>query len=346
MYNNKIVQADLKAICETYNFEKLKNKNVVVTGATGMLATYYTSVLMYLNDNFGYGIKIYALARNEDKLKKKFGNISERDDFIPIIQDICDKISINEKVDYILHAAGSASPEALTKYPTDVIMTNIIGAKNVLDLAKEKNARIIFTSTREVYGAIDGAENISEEMVGKLDQTDVRSCYPESKRLIENLIICHNSQFGTDYRITRLAHAYGPGMAIEKDGRIMSDLIGNAVRNEEIILKSTGEALRAFCYVADAVAALLLVTVSNNDERIYNISNETEETSIKNLAEKIASIYSLNIRYELSKDNTGYVKFKRVALDNTKLKKLGWKPIYNLTQGVENTVTFSKDENV
>ncbi len=343
MYKNEIIQKDLKDIVnQDIEFEKLKNKSVLITGATGMMASYYMYTLMYLNDTLNYNIKIYALVRNKQNLEIKT-NYSERKDIIPLEQDVCEKVEIEEPIDYIVHMASSANPKTITTNPVSIITANVIGTMNVLELAKKSKAEVLFTSTREVYGKMENKEEILEEDVGILDQLELRSCYPESKRMAENLLVSYSYQYGINYQITRIAHAYGPGMIIQNDGRIMSDLIGNVVNGEDIILKSNGEAKRAFCYIVDAITALMRITLTEEKNQVYNIANETEEISIKDLAYSLKNWYedkNIEVVFDLQEDNNGYVKFKRTKLKTKKLESTGWKPTINLKEGIMRTVEY------
>ncbi len=345
MYRNKIIQKDISEICETQTikFEKLYNKSILITGATGMLASYYMYFLMYLNDRKQANIKIYALVRNAEKLEK-LTQYSQRTDIIPIIQDVCNPIILPDRVDYIIHMASSANPKTITTNPVGIINSNVIGTLNVLKLAKKYNAEIIFTSTREVYGKT-GVDKIAEKDMGILDCLDLRSCYPESKRLAENLIVSYAYQYGISYKIVRIAHSYGPGMNIDNDGRIMSDLISNVVNHQNICLKSKGEAKRAFCYITDAITAMLLVTVSDKSDEVYNIANETEEITIKDLAFLLTQMYKdLRVIFDIKENNNQYVKFERTPLDTTKLEQLGWKPQIQLKEGIKRTVCFFEED--
>ncbi len=341
MYKNPIVQQDMKKILEQkIPFEKLYNKSILITGANGMLASYYMYLLMYLNDCKNANIKIFALVRNEKKLEE-LTQFSKRSDVIPIVQDVCDRVILSEKVDYIIHMASSANPKTIVSDPVGIINANVIGTLRVLELAKEHGAKIIFTSTREVYGKIDGKDKIAENDMGILDCLELRSCYPESKRLAENLIVSYAYQYGVSYQIVRIAHSYGPGMNIDNDGRIMSDLISNVVHHENICLKSAGEAKRAFCYIVDAITALLMVTLSDKSNQVYNIANETEEIKIKDLAYLLADMYEdSEVIFDIKENNNQYVKFERTPLDTTKLEELGWRPQVSLKDGVKKTVSF------
>lgn len=342
MYKNEVIQKDLEQIINlNIKFENLYNKNVLITGANGMLASYYMYMLMYLNDKKNANIKIYALVRNIEKLEKST-QFSKRADIIPVVQDVCNKINIEGKIDYIIHMASSANPKTITTNPVGIINANVIGTLNILELAKEKSSEVIFTSTREIYGKVEHEiKKIKERDMGILDCLELRSCYPESKRMAENLIISYAYQYGIKYKIVRIAHSYGPGMIIDNDGRIMSDLISNIVHKENIVLKSTGEAKRAFCYILDAITALFMITIDNQSNEVYNIANETEEISIKDLAFMMKEMYkNLEVIFDIKENNNQYVKFERTPLDTTKLENLGWKPIILLKDGIEKTVNY------
>lgn len=341
MYRSEVVQSDLKNIMnQNIDFEKLYNKTVLITGASGMIASYYMYTLMYLNDTKDANIKIYALVMDMDRLEK-ITELSTRNDIIPIVQDVCNPIYIPEKVDYIIHMASSANPRTITKDPVGIIKANVIGTLNVLELAKKNEAEVLFTSTREIYGEIQGKEKIKETDMGVLECLELRSCYPESKRMAENLMVSFAYQYNIKYKIVRIAHAYGPGMIINNDGRIMSDLISYIVNKENIVLKSTGDAKRAFCYITDVVSALLMITVMGKPNEAYNISNETEEISVKDLAFMMKEMYQdTEVVFNIEENKNEYVKFKRVPLDTTKLEALGWKPRVSLKNGIENTVRY------
>lgn len=349
MLNNQIVMNDMENIFNYgSDFSKLKNKSILITGATGMLASYYLGFLLYLNKYHNYNIKIYALARNEEKLDKVVDDYKENVNYI--VQDVTKPIKIDDNIDYIIHMASSANPKTLVNNPVSIIDANVIGTKNVLELAKDKNAEVLFTSTREIYGKIENRDEIKENDMGILDNSIVRSCYPESKRLAENMIVSYGYQYNVNYKIARIAHSYGPGMIIHDDGRIMSDLLSNIINNENIVLKSSGDALRAFCYVSDATLALLLITVSDKNNEIYNVSNETEEISIRNLAEKLIEMYpdkNLKVVYDIDKDSgTKYVNFKRTKLNDEKLYSLGFTPQVNLENGIRNTISYEESKKV
>ena len=344
MYNNKIIQKDMKEIINSgIDFSSFMNKTVLITGANGMLASYYMYVLMYLNDHKKLNIKIYALVRNIKKLED-LTNYSARNDIIPIQQDVCEKIELQDKIDYIIHMASSANPKTIVKDPVGIIKANIEGTFSVLELARKNNAKVIFTSTREIYGKMPSEINeIREENMGSINPIELRSCYPESKRMAENIMVSYSYQYGIDYCISRIAHVYGPGMNIDGDGRIMSDLIEAVVKKKNIVLKSTGEAERAFCYITDAIKALYLITLDKNKNQVYNIANEMETITIKKLAYNLVDWYkdeNIEVVFDIKDEKNKYVSFKRTKLNTDKLEALGWKPNIALKEGIDRTVKY------
>ena len=339
-YKNPLIQNDLSNIYDHQNdWEKLRSKTVLITGATGMLASYFSFMLMYLNDLHDMNIRILLLVRNRDKAYQIFGEDSLVDF---VVQDVCDKITINEKIDFIIHAAGFSSPYYILKDPVGIIKANTIGTLNIMDLAGEKKVeKVLFTSTREVYGNIGDLEYINESQIGITDPLDYRSCYPESKRMAETILKSYSLQYGISFNTVRIAHSYGPGMQLSDDGRVMSDFISDGVNKKDIILNSDGQAERAFCYVSDAVSAMFLVLLKGTDNEAYNIANESEPVKLIDLAKLIGTLSQVNIKINNNNfDSKGYCSYKRAALDVNKLNSLGWAPQIKLETGLKNTLMF------
>lgn len=344
LYETEVVQGDMEEIISdtTIDFNVLKDKSVLITGANGMLAYYCTCALMYLNEKRGMNTKVIALVRNEQRADKKFGCFKENANFKMLVQDVCESLQIDEKVDYIIHAAGSASPRYIKEAPLGIIAANIKGTENICELARVKNTtNILFTSTREVYGKVEGITYIKESDMGQLDPLEPRSCYPESKRMAEQILKSYQVQHQVPFTVARIAHSYGPGMETENDGRVMSDFMSDVLHNRDIVLKSEGTAERAFCYITDAVRGMLLILLHGTNGESYNIANETEPMMIKDVAKLMTESFpkkNMKVRFEIEKNTGGYCTYKRVGLDTEKLEKLGWKPCIKLTDGIKNTV--------
>lgn len=339
---NDIVQEDMKDIYEQkILFDKLKSKSVLITGATGMLATYIIYFLHYLNINKESNIKIYALARNKKKIEEIFNTLIDDKNFVIVNQDVTKEILIDEKIDYIFHLASSANPKSILDNPVGIIQANTLGTINVCQFAIKNNALVFFASTREIYGKIEGKEFVKETDMGICDCIEDRACYPESKRISETICKSYNLQYKMRYQICRIAHVYGPGMNIDNDGRIMSDIISDIVNNRNIILKSDGSAQRAFCYLSDAVRAIFLILLNGKENEVFNLSNEEDEISIKDLAKLGTQLFSeknIKVDYQISNSNNLYTNYKRSKLDNSKLYNLGWKIKIDLKEGIRKTV--------
>ncbi len=341
----KIIREDMDRIYRVFtDYQLLEGKSVLITGATGMLSFYIVRFFAFLNE-MGIHVNIYALVRNQIKAHDKYEDIENKEYFRYIVGDVCDEIKIKENIDYIFHMAGNASPSAIRSNPVDIIRTNTIGTINVSEFArKNKGCKVFFASTREVYGKTDSQADIKEGDMGITDCLEDRACYPESKRMAENILKSYSRQYGIKYVIGRIAHVYGPEMNIVDDGRIMSDLISDVAYKRSIKLKSDGMMERAFCYLSDAVAAIILVTMKTENE-VFNIANESEPVKIRELATMLTKLYnerSREVIFDIPKQrDKAYSKAGRIKLNLSKIKGLGFKPLISLEEGIKRTVDYN-----
>ena len=333
-----VIIEDLRRMCQAdLPWQQLNGKTVLVTGATGMLASYVTWLLLYLHEEAGIEVSVVALCRNPQKAAHYYGAYVGKPYFRILTQDVCDPIVYDGAVDYIFHLAGNASPHFINMDPVGIMKCNLLGTMNVLEQARKKQTvKVVFASTREVYGANEHADKLDECSYGVLDPLDARSCYPESKRAAETLLKSYYLQYGVTFNTIRIAHAYGPTMKLENDGRVMADLMGDVVAGRDIVLKSSGEAIRAFLYITDAVLGMFTVLFKGETGEAYNLSNETEPISIKDLAQLLASSRNdKTIQVVINEgDQKGYCAYRRTALDTTAIEHLGWKPQVPLHEGI------------
>ena len=338
-YNTNLYK-DLKKIYEeNLNWNEFSGKNVLITGATGLIASYLTSFFIYLKKEQGVNVSIYALCRTKEKALSIFGSAIDSGDLVVLYQDVCQPLPYHQ-YDYIFHLAGNASPFFIKNDPVGIIRANVEGTLNILELARMCNAKVFFASTREVYGKVNGLSMLSEKDFGEIDCMDSRSCYPESKRLAETMLHSYYLQHNVQVYIARIAHTYGPGMSTSNDGRIMADLIGNAKCKQDIVLKSRGEALRAFCYITDRIAGCVYIVLKGQAGEAYNLSNEKEEISIKSLASIIANYANTKIVFDIENSSNAYCNYTRVGLDTSKIENLGWMPKIQLLEGIKNTIDY------
>ena len=341
---SRIMEEDIKNILSAdIQWEKLKSAAVLVTGASGMLGTYMLRTLAALNDSEHYDMKLYGLVRHPEKMPE---DLKKRVSLIT--QSVSREIETDVRFDYIIHAASPASPLIMREDPAGTIAANTLGTYYTLELARKSNAKgYLFISSREIYGQpYEGQREFTEDTYGFVDPLEPRSCYPEGKKAAETMCSCFRQQYGMNTKIARLAHTFGPGMSID-DGRVQADFLRNVIRNEDIVLKSEGLAVRTYTYVSDAVAALFYILL-NSQELVYNIASEESTVSIRELAQTLVDAYperNLKLVFDLPKadENTGCAPFTLGILNSDKIRKLGWKPSYMLKEGLMRTVAYLEE---
>ncbi len=343
IYNNHIVQEDLHAIeqCDFVQWERLRGKTVLVNGATGMIALYVIYTLLHLNRTRKLGVRIIAQARSASKAQACFAEFVAAGEMTVICSDVCQMIEIEGRLDYILHLAGGASPTAIKNDPVGIINANTQGLTNALWLARIKEAHLLYASTREVYGQMPaGVSVIDEQDMGVLPTLEPRSCYPMSKRMGEAICKSYEVQYNVPFTVLRIAHSYGPTMNLQGDGRIMADVLSSALAGADIVLHSSGEAKRSFIYITDTLTGLFCALLGGGAAEAYNLANESEEISVKELAEMVAKKCDVEVCYRVAshEEKSGYVSFERVALSTKKLESLGWNASVTIEQGVQRTL--------
>lgn len=331
---NELYLNDLKKVFEIgLQVSGLKQKNVLVTGGLGLIGSCLVDVLMILEAN------VFVIGRDEEKAKSRFCNYFNKENFKFIAHDVVNKLELDCNIDYIIHAASNAHPKAFINDPVGTMNSNYIGTYNLLEFGRTHGLkRFLYVSSGEVYGSGD-IDKFSEDYLGYVDLLNIRSSYPISKRASETLCVSYSKQFGVDTVIVRPCHVYGP-TCTEKDTRVLTAFIRNAVNNEDIILKSSGKQVRTNCYVVDAVFALLHVLLLGNRGEAYNISDMGSNMSIRELANVISENACISVKVE-NKEEDGRL---RAVLDDTKIKSLGWEPIYTLKDGIDRTIKILKME--
>lgn len=346
-FYNPIVQQDLREICTSTPTKDFNGKTVLITGANSMLGTYVAYTFLHMAESEGVNVNTVVLTRSPEKTRAIFREFVGNSRFDIINSDITSAIDYAGNIDYIFHFAGNASPHFINTDPVGILQSNLTGTFNVMELARKKHAKVIFASTREVYGASD-EDLLNESSFGSLDPMDNRSCYPESKRAAESIIRAYYLQYGVECVSARIAHSYGPGMKTDNDGRVMADFIGDAIHDRDIVLNSTGDAVRAFCYISDTVSALMLLALRGESGTPYNLSNESEPLPIREVAQIICGCHAgrpIHVIFSGKKPAGGYCAYRRVALDNNRIAALGFTPQVSLREGICRTLkSFDYDK--
>lgn len=304
------------------------NKIILITGATGLIGQ---TVIRKLKD---FDASIIAIVRNREKAINLFGEESEKLRYLT--EDITTIIPRAMEVDYIIHAASQTSSIAFVNEPVETIMTALQGTKNMLDIAKMSNVKgFVYLSSMEVYGSPSTDEKIDERHSTNLDAMRVRSCYPESKRMCENLCTSYVSEYGVPAKVVRLTQTFGPGVQYN-DGRVFAEFARCAIEGKNIILHTKGETKRNYLYTEDAVDAILTVLTDGVPGEAYNAANEETYCSIYEMAclvaEKCAYKKISVIIEEVDVEQLGYAPVLHMNLDVSKLRSLGWKPTCGLEE--------------
>lgn len=332
-------------ISQKLPWKKLENKTILVTGANGFLPSYIVETLLYLNMKTVKKTRIIGLVRNKKKAKERFSQYKKRADLKIIIQDVSHPILIKEKVHFIIHAASQASPKYYHVDPVGTLQANVLGTYNLLEFSRKQPVEsFLFISAGEIYGIIENKKVTTESDYGSVDPTQVRSCYAESKRIGETMCVSWSHQYNVPAKIVRLYHTYGPGIKLD-DGRVFADFIANILRNQDIVLKSDGEAIRSFSYSADIITGFFTVLLKGKKAEAYNLANENATVSIKELAHILVGLFpekKLHVIFKQRSKKDTYVesKIKINRPTTAKIRALGWKPHFSLQSGFRRTITY------
>lgn len=345
-YKSKTYQADLKAaLTEVPCLDRMKNRSILVTGASGLIGSYLVDMLLTYNRLEDANIRIYALGRSEERLRERFDGAGA-DALVYIAQDVCEKIELEAEVDYIIHAASNAHPAAFSADPVGTILSNVQGTENLLRFGSNHGAkRLLFISSGEVYGQCDeNTDAFREDYSGYVDPLQARSCYPTGKRAAETLCVTYTEQYGLDTVIARPCHCYGPNVTAT-DNRATVQFIDKALKGENIVINSTGRQLRSYCYIADCAAALLTVLLLGKSGEAYNIATSGVTVSVGEFAAIVASQSGRALVYAHPEKVTRAAKqpMVRQVLCTEKVEKLGWKGSYSVEEGVAHTMAVLKE---
>ncbi len=303
-------------------------ERILVTGGAGFLGSHLCDSLLEKGrdviciDNFFSGDK--------DNIRHLFSHPY----FELIRHDIIHPIFL--EVDKIFHLACPASPIHYQYNAIKTIKTNVMGTINMLGLAKRTKARILLASSSEVYGD-SRVHPQTESYWGYVNPVGLRSCYDEGKRVAETLMMDYNRQNKVDIKIVRIFNTYGPRMAIN-DGRVISNFIVQAIREEDLTIYGDGTQTRSFCHVSDLIQSLLKMIETDNFTGPVNVGNP-EEITILELAEKIIKLArsKSKISYKPRPPDDPQQRCPDISLAK---KKLDWEPKKNLEEGLSETIEY------
>jgi UDP-glucuronate decarboxylase len=314
------------------------DKKVLITGAAGFLGS------QLAKDLLAAGCVVVGV----DNLSSgKITNIKglPKDRFIFKEMDVCSRKLLTDadmtNVEEIYHLASAASPKYYQASPFETINVNTIGTKNMLELAKRNQARMVYTSTSEAYGDPE-VHPQPETYRGNVNTWGPRACYDEAKRLGEVLCYLYFTEYQTKVKVARIFNTYSAGLAND-DGRVISNFVTQAIKGEDITVYGDGTQTRSFCYVTDTINGLkLLMEKDEANGEIINIGNPIEHSilDLAHFVKKLSDSESFITFHPLPEDDP---KVRRPVIDKAR-ELLGWAPVKKLEDGLKETIAEYKEK--
>ena len=337
LLESDIYKADLKKAIKNVDLKNLDGKTIFITGGLGLICSTIVDVLIA----YGKIKKIYVGARNKKQYQDRFGGFSKVE---YVKYDALKGLDLDVQLDYIIHGAGLASPDLYISRPVETILSNFDGIHTLLEFSKEKNVkRLLYISSSEVYGKKNQVSPFREENYGEIDIDNIRSSYAIAKRASEMMCRAYFCEYGVESVIVRPGHIYGPS-AKKTDKRISSEFAFKAAKGKKIEMKSTGLQKRSYCYSVDCAIQILTVLLNGKSGQAYNVGHD-EVTTIRELAENYAKAGNVElIASKPTKDELEtFNPMNNSALDNTKIKRLGYRDTFSVEEGLIHTVHILRD---
>lgn len=331
-----------------YEFKDLmvKKKKFMVIGASGLIGRFMIDVLVYANQKYGLANEIICISRSENKLHDFFREYLNLNYFSVIAIDITKEIETSVQCDYIFQGASNTHPLAYANDPIGTIMTNVIGTQNILNFAKKNNVRrTIFFSSVEIYGENRGdVKGFSENYCGYIDCNTLRAGYTEAKRTCEALCQAFISKEKLDIVIARISRVFGPTV-LASDSKASSQLIFNGVNEEDVVLKSEGLQRYSYSYVGDVVSALLFLVKNGENGEAYNIKGKNGDIELRDFAKIVADYSGVKLSYDIPSEveKKGFSRVNMAVLDDLKVRELGWKPSFKVSDAIKTTIDILQE---
>lgn len=312
-----------------------ENDTFFITGSTGLVGTLLVKSILYCNKEYDTSHYVVAFARNKTKAEEIFADYIDNPSLFICIGDVNQEFQYDGNVDYLVHAASETKSINMIKKPVETLWTSINGTKNALDFAYRKNVKgMVYLSSMEAFGQTNPLLNkVKENDLGYIDITNVRSCYPESKRLNENMCACYAQEKKLKVCSARLAQTFGAGVS-KNENRIFAQFAKSVIEGSDIVLHTEGNSYGNYVYSSDAARAIFRLLKKGNAGEVYTIANEASCIKIRDMAQMVAEDLANNkikVIYDIPVNNKyGYAPDVVMHLDSSKMQQLGWKPEISL----------------
>lgn len=346
---NRVFREDMETILQAdfLPWEKLREKTVLVSGATGLIGYYVSNALLCRED----GIQVVALVRSTRKAEHMYAEQRARyGDRLCFLEGSLEKFpAVPMPLDYIVHAASPTESRFFAECPVETAKSSVEGMLRILELAREKQVQgLIYLSSMEVYGAVHKGRKIDETTSASITPLTARSSYPVAKCLCENLCISYQEEYHVPVNIVRLTQTFGPGVR-KGDQRIFAYLMECCRQGRDIVLLTEGKTCRSYLYLADAVTAILAVLLKGATGEAYNAANEDTYCSVWDMAHMVAHSIGedrikVQVRLSEQEKKKAFMPEHYMDLDTSKLQGLGWKPFTGLEDMFRRTMGACADE--
>lgn len=339
-FETPTMEEDLRQVCEAayIPWEWLRRKTVLITGGTGLIGSTLVNTLLYADMRKSLGLTVLALVRDPEKAAARFSSQMKETAALRLLPGSVETFpKIDGDIDFIIHGASPTASRYFIRYPVETIRTIVCGTERLLELAREKNAGFVYLSSMEAYGAPSTDEPITETGASFVDTMSVRSCYPEAKRLCENLCAAYASEYGVSAKAVRLAQTIGPGGS-DLDSRAAVEFARAALAGKDIVLQTPGTSRRTCLYTADAASAILTVLLRGEAGSVYNAANRTAYCSIYEMAQLAAGLSAggrSRVIVRQDGDTAKYPPASCLNLDTSRLEGLGWSAERSITEMFE-----------
>ena len=345
-----LVQQDINIIVVALKKEAavFEGKTILITGGSGFLGSYFLGVFERLNEqSLKKPCRVISIDNHITSSENNILGQYNGKYFTFKKHNICQPINIPQKIDYIIHAAGIASPFYYMKYPLETIEVATTGTKHLLELANKKKVKsMVFFSSSEIYGDPDPKFIPTPETYrGNVSSVGPRACYDESKRLGETLCMVYHRLYKTPVRIIRPFNVFGPGMKPD-DYRVMPRFLSSALKGESLPVHGTGRQTRTYCYISDAIIGFLKVLVSKKNGEIYNIGNDNNEINLLQLANLVEELFHHKVKVKKIPYPPTYPgdEPNRRCPDISKAKrKLKYRPTVDVKTGLTRLLIWFRD---
>ena len=289
---NQVLEEDLRNIVQSkIPFDSLQSGNFFITGATGLVGSMLVKTLLYCNKKKNLHITVYAAVRSREKANDIYK------DFLPdpalrfINVDLeNDDLKFDEPIDFIIHSASITKSKTMIEKPVETIKTAVLGTIKTLELARVKKVKsYVYISSMEMYGTFaDSNKMTTEDDLGYINPLSIRSNYPESKRMCENICVSYLSEYQVPVKIARLAQTFGAGI-LPDENRIFAQFARSVIEKKDIVLHTKGLSEGNYCYISETIEGIILLLLNGENGEAYNIVNENCHTTIAQMAEMAAN---------------------------------------------------------